>query len=98
MRYGVKCFVYNVFGDTPYQLLQHFPSLNNFKPEIEYRWQNKENKELVRTTVEVQDIRKFLEAISQDDEDCTELVIRKEKNHVYIGDHPYTIEISDGYR
>lgn len=38
MRYGVECSVYNVFGDTPHQLLQHFPSLNNFKPEIEYRW------------------------------------------------------------
>ena len=95
MRYGVECSVYNVFGDTPHQLLQHFPSLNNFKPEIEYRWKNKT---LQRTTVEVQNIGKFLEAISQDDEDCTELVIRKEKDHVYIGDHPYTIEISDGYR
>ena len=95
MRYGVECSVYNVFGDTPHQLLQHFPSLNNFKSEIEYRQQNKT---LPRTTVEVQNIGRFLEAISQDAEDCAELVIRKEKDHVYIGDHPYTIEISDGYR
>lgn len=41
MRYGVECLIYNVFGDTSNQLLQHFPSLNNFKPEIEYGWQNK---------------------------------------------------------
>lgn len=95
MRYGVECLIYNVFGDTSNQLLQHFPSLNNFKPEIEYGWQNKK---LARTTVEIQDIGKFLEAILQDDEDCTELVIRKEKDYVYTGDHPYTIEISDGYR
>lgn len=95
MRYGVECLVYNVFGDTHEQLLQHFPSLNNFNPEVEYEWRNKE---VPRTTIEVQDIGKFLETILQNDEDCSELVIRKENDHTYTGNYPYTIEISDGYR